>query len=93
MSFVYILRCCDNSLYVGYTTDLVLRLRKHNEGFASSFTAKRRPVRSVYSETFESLEAAIARERQLKRWTTKKKEALIAGDLTKLRQLSRCRNR
>ena len=46
----------------------------------------------VYSEAFGTLEAAIAREKQLKRWSGNKKEALIAGDTRKLKEFSRCRS-
>jgi putative endonuclease len=42
----------------------------------------------VYSESYDLLDAAIARERQLKRWTTAKKEALIAGDFATLKSRS-----
>jgi predicted GIY-YIG superfamily endonuclease len=41
----------------------------------------------VYSETCTTREAALKRERQLKRWTRAKKEALIAGDSALLKQL------
>jgi putative endonuclease len=89
MAFVYILRCCDNSLYIGVTTDLELRLREHYEGVGASHTCKRRPVQLVYSERLESTRAARARERQLKGWTRIKKEALIAGDFRTLKGISR----
>jgi predicted GIY-YIG superfamily endonuclease len=48
--WVYIVRCADDSLYVGETDDLDLRLLRHNEGRASAFTAHRRPVVLAYSE-------------------------------------------
>jgi predicted GIY-YIG superfamily endonuclease len=53
----------------------------------------RRPVRVVYSEPCESIESAVTRERQLKRWSKEKKLALINGDLKKLKQLSRSHHR
>ena len=84
---VYILRCADGSLYVGVTDNLDARLLKHNDGTASVFTAQRRPVVLVYSEMYEALAVAQGRERQLKRWTRAKKEALIAGDLVLLKRL------
>ncbi len=85
--FVYILRCADNALYVGQTSDLQDRLRKHAEGSASQFTASRRPVLLAYSEEQDSRTDALLRERQLKRWTRAKKDALIAGDLHLLKRL------
>ena len=81
MVSVYILRCSDSSFYVGRTSDLALRLWQHNEGTGSAYTAKNRPVALAYSEEFKSDALARARERQFKRWTRAKKEALIAGNL------------
>lgn len=89
MAFTYILRCADDTLYVGHTEDLASRERTHNDGKGAKYTAARRPVRVVYAEEHDSVESAIAREHQLKRWTTKKKEALIRGDHAALRSLSR----
>ena len=91
MAWVYILRCADASLYVGHTHDLDARERTHNEGRGGSYTAGRRPVRVVYSESMQSLEDARRRERQLKRWSGRKKEALVAGDISVLKSLGRCR--
>src|SRR5438477_1469875 len=77
--WVYILRCADDSLYVGETNNLDLRLTRHNEGTGSAFAARRRPVSLVYSESHPDRIRALARERQLKRWTRAKKEALVEG--------------
>jgi len=78
--FVYILRCADGSYYVGYAQDLEQRLKAHSDGRAAPYTARRFPVHLVYSEKQETLESARRRERQLKRWARKKKEALLRGD-------------
>jgi predicted GIY-YIG superfamily endonuclease len=67
---VYLLRCSDGSLYVGSTDDLALRLHRHNDGRAATFTAWRRPVTLAYSEQHPSRAAARRREAQLKGWTT-----------------------
>lgn len=80
MPWVYILRCSDHSLYVGHTDDLDSREEAHNHGRGGRYTAQRCPVNVVYVERHGSREAAIARERQLKRWTTDKEEALIASE-------------
>jgi predicted GIY-YIG superfamily endonuclease len=85
--FAYIVRCADNSLYVGETDDVDARVSRHNDGRGSSFTAARRPVQLAFAERHESRERALAREKQLKRWTRAKKEALIAGDLLELKRL------
>jgi predicted GIY-YIG superfamily endonuclease len=86
--FTYILRCADDTLYVGHTEDLALREQTHNDGKGAKYTAARRPVRMVYGEEHASVESAIARERQLKRWSGEKKEALIRGDRAALDWLS-----
>jgi predicted GIY-YIG superfamily endonuclease len=86
MAFVYILRCVDETLYVGHTDNLTSREQTHNDGRGASYTARRRPVRIVYAERHPS--TAIARERQLKRWSREKKEALIRDDRIALDWLS-----
>jgi predicted GIY-YIG superfamily endonuclease len=86
MWFVYILECADGSFYIGETNHLYARLAKHADGSASQFTAVRRPVRLVYSETHHDRTSALRRERQLKGWTRAKKEALVAGDRSALKR-------
>ncbi len=88
---VYILRCDDGSLYVGSTDDLELRLHRHNEGRGAQFTAQRRPITLAYSESHPTRLDARRREAQVKRWTTAKKEALIAGERAKLHGLAQRR--
>ena len=87
MWWVYIVRCADGSLYVGEPSDLDLRLLRHNEGRVSAFTAHRQPVVLAYSEQRPTREAALTRERQLKRWIRAKKEAVISEDLALLKRL------
>lgn len=87
MHHVYILRCADGALYVGETTDVPARVRRHLEGNGSRFTARRRPVALVLVETYDSRAGALDRERQLKRWTRAKKEALIVGDMALLKRI------
>jgi putative endonuclease len=92
MPFVYLVRCSDQSLYVGHTRNLASREQAHIEGYGAAYTAKRRPVRMVYAEEYPSELEALRRERQIKGWTSRKKEALIAGDDASLKRLSkRCR--
>jgi tRNA/rRNA methyltransferase len=83
--YVYILRCGDGSYYVGHTADLAERIVRHNAGRGPAYTVARRPVEMAYSEALSSIDAALQREAQLKRWTREKKEALIAGDTESLR--------
>ena len=82
---VYILRCSDGKYYVGVTNDVDRRVAEHQEGLdPDSFTHERRPVELMLVETFTDIHQAIAREKQLKGWGQKKKEALIAGDMRAL---------
>jgi putative endonuclease len=92
MCFVYILRCSDESFYVGTTQDLDARLKAHNDGRGAAYTFKRRPVSLVYWERYESNTQGVARERQLKRWSRSKKQALVSADLQKFKYLSRSRS-
>ena len=87
MWFVYLLRCADGSLYIGQANDVAKRLASHNEGTAAAHTASHLPVRLVYAEQYPSVDDCLKRERQLKRWTRAKKEALIAGDTAALKKL------
>ena len=77
--FVYIVRCVDGTLYTGYALDPHERETVHNSGRGAHYTACRRPVRLVYTESFDSKSAALKRECELKRWRRAKKEALVAG--------------
>ncbi len=77
MYFCYLLRCSDGSLYTGITTDPVRRLKQHNRGQASKYTAARRPVRLVWKEKLRSRSSALRREAQIKRWPRRRKQALI----------------
>jgi putative endonuclease len=88
MYVVYILRCADKSFYVGHTRNISNRLKAHKDGLGASYTSVRRPVTLAYTETHETRLEAVRRERQLKRWTREKKEALIRGDLDRLHALS-----
>jgi putative endonuclease len=88
--FVYILKCSDDSYYTGMTYDLENRIYEHATGyFTNCYTFKRRPVKLVWYELTDSKDAAHERERQIKKWTRKKKEALILGDETQLVELSK----
>ena len=87
MHFVYILRCADASLYIGETDDIERRIVRHQEGRGCPYTAARRPVELAYVETVANHLDARRRELQLKGWTRRKKEALVAGDLELLRRL------
>jgi len=86
--YVYVLRCADISLYVGETSDLRAREQQHNDGQGGRYTAKRRPVHIVYAEQYSSRQDALRRERQIKRWTSQKKELLVSGNTATLSGIS-----
>jgi len=81
MFFCYILECCDGSYYVGVSDDPQRRLEEHNQGKGSDWTARRRPVKLIWTEEHASLSAARSREDQLKRWRHAKKAKLVGGSL------------
>ena len=91
MPWVYILRCGDNTFYVGHTDDIDARLHRHRTGQGANHTALRLPVDLAYTEEFSSIDEAIRREHQLKRWSAQKKAALIDGDFATLKRLARRR--
>ena len=76
--FVYILSCCDNTLYTGITTDLERRIHEHNEGSkGAKYTRARRPVKLVYSEPAIDRSMATRREMELKSLPIEKKRLLV----------------
>ncbi|MBC7864046.1 MAG: GIY-YIG nuclease family protein [Bacteroidia bacterium] len=91
--YVYILLCSDESYYVGVTNSLDRRLKEHSSGHCEkSYTNSRLPVQLIYFEEFKYILKAIAREKQLKGWSRKKKEALIKGNLHELIMLAQYAN-
>lgn len=77
--YIYILRCSDNSLYTGVTTDLERRLKQHNDGAKGArYTRARRPVSIAYTETANDRSEAQRREAAIKRMSPAQKEAVIA---------------
>jgi putative endonuclease len=91
--YMYILRCADGTYYTGSTTDLEKRLLQHQKGEGANYTRKNLPVELVYSEEYERIDEAFAREKQVQGWSQKKKEALMNSDTDSLKNLSECRNK
>jgi putative endonuclease len=76
--YVYILQCADDTLYVGCTNNLEKRLVQHNTSKQGAhYTKIRRPVVLKYSEQFETLSDARAREAALKRLKREEKFKLF----------------
>ncbi|MCU0890998.1 MAG: GIY-YIG nuclease family protein [Sandarakinorhabdus sp.] len=64
-------------IYVGVTADLVRRVQQHRDGAGSEHVLRHGLTRIVHAERFDEILAAIAREKQLKRWRREWKFALI----------------
>jgi putative endonuclease len=92
-AWTYILRLKSGQLYIGSTTDLKQRYQDHLKGRACRTTKLDPPVKVVYSESLPIFSDARKREAQIKRWSRAKKEALVAGDIVKLQNLSKSRNK
>jgi putative endonuclease len=76
--WVYILASrIGGTLYIGVTNDLVRRVYQHREKFVRGFTKKYQVHRLVYFEQFSTAEAAIEREKRLKKWKRSWKIELI----------------
>lgn len=80
--YAYIVRCNDDTLYAGYTTDLTRRVATHNAGKGAKYTRARLPVTLVYHEEFSSKEEAMQREAAIKKLTRAQKMALIEQENT-----------
>jgi len=87
--FTYMLQCSDKSYYVGHTDELERRLAEHETGATGGYTATRRPVQLAWFEEFPTREEAKVVEAQIKKWSRRKKEALITGKTDELRAAAR----
>lgn len=70
---MYVLRCADGTLYIGYTNNLEKRLATHNAGKGAKYTRARLPVTCIYAETFETKHDAMSAEYHFKRLTRAQK--------------------
>ena len=89
MPWVYILRCADDSFYVGSTRDLEARLQQHATGGGDAYTRSRRPLELAWAQECEHIDDAYVLEHQIKGWRREKKLALISGRYGDLPRLSR----
>ena len=88
--YVYILECSDKTYYTGVTNNISLRLSQHQNGKSKdSYTYSRRPLELVYYAEFTDINIAIRKEKQIKKWSKKKKEALINDNYDLLPNLSK----
>jgi len=85
---VYIIKCNNKNYYTGVTSNLINRIKEHHLGkHKNSYTYSRRPIELVYFCEFINIEQAIDMEKQLKKWSRIKKEALINNEFEKLPNL------
>lgn len=74
---VYVLRCADETLYTGYTTDVQRRVAEHDDGNGAKYTRGRTPVELVHVESFETKSAAMSREYEIKQLSRTQKDRLV----------------
>lgn len=77
MWFVYVVRCSDQSLYTGVTTDAQRRIDQHNDGRGARYTRSRGPVKLVYLEKAKDRGAALRREHEIKCMSAVGKRLLV----------------
>ena len=88
--YVYILECSDGTYYTGITSNLEKRIESHQSGKNhDSYTSIRRPVKLVFYCDFTEATKAIETEKQIKKWSKAKKEALILGEFGRLPNLAK----
>ena len=89
--FVYILQMNDGRLYVGQTADLERRFKDHKNSSAANTTRSFGKDKCIYVEQQPDRISAVAREKQIKKWSRAKKLALAKGDFDQLKELSKKR--
>ncbi|MGC1205824.1 MAG: GIY-YIG nuclease family protein [Flavobacteriaceae bacterium] len=88
--YVYILKCSDETYYTGITSNLTKRIKEHKFGkHTDSYTFKRRPTNLEFYVEFTDVNLAIQSEKQIKKWSRAKKEALIKNEFEKLPNLAK----
>ncbi|MES2513774.1 MAG: GIY-YIG nuclease family protein [Bacteroidota bacterium] len=88
--YLYILKCNDGTYYTSVTNDLEKRIEQHNLGInEDAYTHSRRPVTVVWKELFNDFKLAFEWETGIKKWSSKKKEALINNEFELLKPLSK----
>ncbi|MDO8615649.1 MAG: GIY-YIG nuclease family protein [Dehalococcoidia bacterium] len=85
--YVYVMTNRRGTLYTGVTNDLQRRLQEHRNG-SSAFTSRYGLTKLIYFEMTEDVQAAIAREKQIKGWTRAKKLALVRAANGALKDLA-----
>ncbi len=86
--YVYIMNSPTGTLYVGMTSNLKRRVYEHKQKIKDGFTKKYNVTRLAYYETTGDVQAALAREKEIKKWRRSKKIALIKSLNPKWQDLS-----
>lgn len=88
--YVYMLLCGDGTYYVGQTDNIEKRMNEHiSKTSPTSYTSKRMPIKLVFVQTCVSRDEAFTLEQKIKRWSHKKKQALIVSDWNTISQLAK----
>lgn len=91
--YVYMLRCSDESIYVGLTNSIARRLVEHQLGKKPEcYTYTRRPLRMIFHQEFMQFDQAKHYEKKIKKWSRSKKLALANENYELLKFLSMCKN-
>ena len=75
--YVYMVRCADETLYTGYSTDPARRVDEHNRGEGAKYTRGRTPVELVFLEQYDTQSTAMSREYELKQLSRAEKDRRI----------------
>ncbi len=81
---VYILRCCDGSLYTGIAKDVQARVKQHSEGRGATYTRTRLPVKLLYQQAGLTRSKALIREAQIKAMPRSKKEEVVLSEIYRI---------
>ena len=85
--YLYIAKNSQKQLYIGQTSNLKRRIKRHNSKNGGKYTSDYfGDFKIVYYEAYTTRKEAMRRELQIKKWSRAKKEALIQGDLKRLKR-------
>jgi putative endonuclease len=75
--FLYLVRCCDNSLYTGITTDVRRRITEHRGKGGAKYLRGKMPLRLVFKKLIGTRSEALKEEHRVKRMSKGEKEAMV----------------
>ncbi len=81
MFYIYLLQCKDDSLYCGTAKNIKVREKLHNSGQGSKYVRSRGGGKIVYTEKFPTINLALRREAEIKKWPRAKKLLLIKSGI------------